>query len=303
MEGKRLQDNEFTFERRRRFPRVYTAPFNGEWNAGAISGTTAGSTCATTAGDAYGPPYICCVAGGLTPGPLEVASCEEYFNKDPFTFFSRGPFVASGFNGSFKSGDTMWQCPMYVDVLMLHAPLLDINPVDGAYVGVSIGNLGLPPLGSANNLLNVHLALLYRTYDRHWLISICNKFSPSGRKQTIIDLGANPGTLGDPTGNAAIRMEIMYYPNDRVEFYLDSMLVYTHRDATDPNGLNHLKAIYMNRQSAGETIKGMCIFATTGNDPAAKTVGVFCFPYAETLVPVPGNYVPYPSTAPPNTSA
>lgn len=291
--GKNFQDNVFSFERRQRFPRTYLSPF------GTTTGTTGGSSVIGDAGGNYLPPYIVCEAGE-TPGAYEVAACEEYFNKDPFTYITRGPYSA-GFNGFFKSADSMWGFPMYVDVLMLHSDLLDANQVDGAYVGLSIGNFGVPPLGSASNLGNVRISLLYRVYDRHWLVEICNRFSAAGRKQTVIDLGANPGGLGDPTSNAAIRMEIMYYPNDRVEFYLDTMLVYTYRDATDPNGLKHLKAIYMNRQSGGETIKGMCIFSTTGNNAAAKTIGIFLFPYAEIILPT--NYVAYPSSAPANTSA
>lgn len=259
------------FERRRRLPRTYQSP--AELDTTAY--TTGNSFVeAVDPGFIPVPPQIWCGAGRIAVGPNELAVASERFNYDAFTY-SRRP----------KVSDHMWARPMYADTLVFPAQVVQV-PSAGAMTGFSIGNLESPLFTSAASQNSVRLSIAYRHDDQHWQVEVCNRWAAAGHKQKIVDLGTLTPDIPQPAVGVTCRLEIAYYPGDRVEFFIDGRLVKTFTDAADGGGDTPLADILAHESTFNSTIGGLCIWTTTGNAAGGRTEAAFVFPYIETVMEI-----------------
>jgi hypothetical protein len=231
------------------------------------SATTANSICDQADGANIAPPIVNTFAGSTLAAANELAESSEHFNAEPFGYWE-------------EHGDSMWGLPMYVDAIF-HA-LQFTTPTAGSLVGMGIGSMITAP-GLGGNLNAVRISLRYKGDTAHWELEVCNKWAAAGHKQKLIDLGTNPAGIPNTTGIAR-RLEMMYYPNQMVQAFINGFLVYTFTDAQDGGGDTPLLDIFNNAHSVGSTIRGMAIFTSTGTG-AGKTRAYWDAMYAETIVP------------------
>jgi hypothetical protein len=258
-------------ERRRRLPRT----FKSVAELDTVAYTTGGSFVENVDSNFLSVgPQIWCGAGRIAVGPNELAVASEHYNYDPFTY-SRRP----------KVSDHMWALPMYADTLVFPAQVVQF-PSAGAMTGFSIGNLESPNFTGAASQNSVRLSIAFRHDDKHWQVEVCNRWAASGHKQKIVDLGTLTPDIPQPATGVTCRLEIAYYPNDRVEFYIDGRLVKTFTDAADGGGDTPLADIYSHEATFNSTIGGLCIWTTTGSGAGGRTEASFVLPYIETVMEV-----------------
>lgn len=258
-------------ERRRRIPRT----FKSVAELDCVAYTTGGSYVENVDSNFLSVgPQIWCGAGRIAVGPNELAIASEHYNYDPFTY-SRRP----------KVSDHMWARPMYADTLVFPAQVVQF-PSAGAMTGFSIGNLESYDFTGAASQNSVRLSIAYRHTDKHWQVEVCNRWAASGHKQKIVDLGTLTPDIPMPATGVTCRLEIDYYPGQKVDFYIDGRLVKTFTDATDGGGDTPLADILAHEASFNSTIGGLAIWTTTGSGVGGRTDAAFVCPYIETVMEV-----------------
>lgn len=211
-----------------------------------------------------GPRFVL-AAGHNIAGNNKLASVWEYFNQDPWADPTRNKLDPLG------RGDAYFGCPLYVSANISLS--FTVAAAAGMVIGVGIGaswpavsNVGGTVTAGAEAETAHHISLRYEPSTTKLYLVVINHTGAVGQKKFTKDLGTAAALGLHPNAFATgvgMHLEVWYYPNRKVEGYVDGTLVGTFTDA-DSGGGNPLAGIFANRNAVGSTIKGSGCFAFTG---------------------------------------
>jgi len=173
-----------------------------------------------------------------------------------------------------------WHFPSYYRVLVTNQ--FFPGALDGDRFGMQVGqryNTSYAVLSGASE--RVHIGYWFDLALAKWVCQVNNPFGPTGN-HTFTKL--LPNSVGNtyPAGGgvAPYQLEVLYYPNDRIEFWLSGTVVYVLRDS-EFSPYHPLLDIYNNANNVKAL--GMGLGLILGCSINSSATAGFYWPLAETV--------------------